>query len=1619
MNKAFVWNGTEYSDEELKERFDRLGRKGEWDKECRTCRYPKLLHDRDKQCLKPSTMENGTEGWKADLWEVWSEFKTRMDVIVNEHDAEMERDRNAWEEEKRHLEEELEVYKQVNEEMQEKQAGNDFLKGMKDIGDAISSALTKGNENLIKQLQGKPSKLVKPAKVPSWTKSMKLEAYLKALEVWTEMNKDVSEAVRFQDVIESLKINKDIEGLAQYVGEHVIPKLDTIEKHTVKEIVRLLKLKYGRTRIEELEELMEEWIKFNFNEHESEEEYLFAMEKMIARKEEKKVTMREWDAIWMMIGAKKRKGIENYQLLELRKVVKENKETVQSDFREKYRELKVESNRGETAKTYYMGKQSLSRQRYHEQRIRRDSQGRDFYQDKRGRNDSRGRPFFRRYYMREQERPRSFSRDMRSISRNGRDRRYDRDRSKSERGRSNSERGRNDERRSGSKENKVEYNKCVGCKCKDCEKMRKNAKELNVQLCEGYDFGEEILVNFTEKGKQVMILDLGAPVSLAGNEWMDQYLKDHGLEVKDLKSSQCNQIFRFGPSKQYVSKIMVELPIRVRRLDGKEDVLRVFTYLVDADVPFLCGKREMKEKWNSKIDTKNMVIETEIEGKKKDFKLIETGTNHVAIVIEKNEIENEEMFFATYFAKEEGDLTTFKAIRKVHEVTNHKSAGQLLKHYRNAGLIGPNTGNLIKQVVRDCKICQKFGKSLVKPKVALPRASAFNEIVTLDLKQFGEKYVLWCIDACTRFVQGKLLRNKKAETIVEAINECWNLPFGIPGIGYYADNGTEFKNLKMDELVSKLGISISYSPAYSPWSNGINERNHASCDMTIKKLMEDKKIGLSDVLVKTAAWTHNTNVNRAGYSPLTLVTGKAVSIPGLTMGNEGSESLTDAEVVRRIMETMHKVTKEFREVETRMKLKECQEVRVRSYQHKKNYVKGDKVWYQYKDGNAWYGPGEVIYQKGNTVFMHSNGDVKKVAVCKVKPYELIERDEEEKDEERWNKMIEEDSKVEYKEKEEEKEIEEEEKEDENEVRKDLLNDVIGAKYLQVEKSVYFMDHSIFTVEVPVREHGKLEIIEAKNKEIENLKTYETFEEVKENGQETIGSRWIVTEKEKHDGQKQAYKARLVAKGFQEIDQPQSDSPTAAKESFKLLMALAANQNFKVVSMDIRAAFLQAKKLDREVFVRPPDDIKKEGVIWKLLKPLYGLDDASRKFYLKVKETLQELGLKTLPGDDAFYYENRDGKLMGLNLSHVDDFTIAGNKEFVERIVNGIKEKFTVSKIEEDKFRFTGLDVKVEDGKVQVSMEDYADSVNEIKEIRKADRTEKLTRAELKEYRKYTGRISWLSQGTRPDLSYSALKLAKKNNSATIADLRSVNKIVEKIKKEENKVIYGKVAEKENMQIVGLVDASYKSDEKSIGGMLIVLANEDMTRASPIMWKSKQIDRVCHSSKDAETLAMSKLIDELVYMARQVEMLLFGSYEKRIPVRVMTDSEPTLESIASTKQVERKGLRMTITELKEKLLEGEVKSYQWLSTKEMWADGLTKEMEMAEGLRNVLRNGRCEMVKKEVNKVVCENGEIKMLNIRNRKQDTCHNNAKHVPEEIKQDTCHNNDKHVPNSCQTRA
>merc|ERR1712002_705940 len=60
-----------------------------------------------------------------------------------------------------------------------------------------------------------------------------------------------------------------------------------------------------KPRLEELEEIMVDWIEYNFTEHKSEEEYLVAQEKMIKIQKEKQVSLEEWDTIWMMFATKK------------------------------------------------------------------------------------------------------------------------------------------------------------------------------------------------------------------------------------------------------------------------------------------------------------------------------------------------------------------------------------------------------------------------------------------------------------------------------------------------------------------------------------------------------------------------------------------------------------------------------------------------------------------------------------------------------------------------------------------------------------------------------------------------------------------------------------------------------------------------------------------------------------------------------------------------------------------------------------------------------------------------------------------------------------------------------------------------------------------------------------------------------------------------------------------------------------------------------------------------------------------------------------------------------------------------------------------------------------------
>ena len=79
--------------------------------------------------------------------------------------------------------------------------------------------------------------VVKPAKVPTWTINVSLETFGKQLDIWQAISNDVPETIQFQDLIKSLKINKNMKGLSRYVGEHILSSLNNVEKQKIKEII--------------------------------------------------------------------------------------------------------------------------------------------------------------------------------------------------------------------------------------------------------------------------------------------------------------------------------------------------------------------------------------------------------------------------------------------------------------------------------------------------------------------------------------------------------------------------------------------------------------------------------------------------------------------------------------------------------------------------------------------------------------------------------------------------------------------------------------------------------------------------------------------------------------------------------------------------------------------------------------------------------------------------------------------------------------------------------------------------------------------------------------------------------------------------------------------------------------------------------------------------------------------------------------------------------------------------------------------------------------------------------------------------------------------------------------
>ena len=91
-----------------------------------------------------------------------------------------------------------------------------------------------------KEEHEKPSKVIKPARVPAWLKDMSLEVFEKQIKAWSDISSDVTEYSRYKDLIEGPKLNKEIKELPHFVNDHIMKLLDKNEDWTVVKVMECL-----------------------------------------------------------------------------------------------------------------------------------------------------------------------------------------------------------------------------------------------------------------------------------------------------------------------------------------------------------------------------------------------------------------------------------------------------------------------------------------------------------------------------------------------------------------------------------------------------------------------------------------------------------------------------------------------------------------------------------------------------------------------------------------------------------------------------------------------------------------------------------------------------------------------------------------------------------------------------------------------------------------------------------------------------------------------------------------------------------------------------------------------------------------------------------------------------------------------------------------------------------------------------------------------------------------------------------------------------------------------------------------------------------------------------------
>ena len=412
------------------------------------------------------------------------------------------------------------------------------------------------------------------------------------------------------------------------------------------------------------------------------------------------------------------------------------------------------------------------------------------------------------------------------------------------------------------------------------------------------------------------------------------------------------------------------------------------------------------------------------------------------------------------------------------------------------------------------------------------------------------------------------------------------------------------------------------------------------------------------------------------------------------------------------------------------------------------------------------------------------------------------------------------------------------------------------------------------------------------KELGMLKSMGVYvDELLPEGRKAIGNRWVFEFKIDPNGGPAIAKARLVAQGFSQVpfvDYDVTFAPVAKSVSVRFVAVYASLNGWHLECFDATRAFLWGD-LARTIYMRYPpgytSPLDWEGV-WRLLKSLYGLKQASLIWYNLLRKVLGDLGFLRSEFDHAVFIFKRTwgGELVHCLLAmHVDD-GMAGctSISFLTFIKGEIKKAFGIKDLGPLR-NFLGVQFErnLETFELWIHQEAFIDSLlaeydltncNAVKTPLDSDHlfglptdvhasVANLTRT----FQQIVGSLLFLQICSRPDISFAVLVLSQHCASPKPCHYAAAKRILRYLKGTRSyRLHYG--GAHRHLPLSGLSDADWagdKQDRASVSGFVWSLGG------GPISWSAKKQNCIALSTTEAEYIALTRAIQEGIWLRQSL------------------------------------------------------------------------------------------------------------------------------------------------------